>query len=207
MSPTCWPDMVMSAIFSRKGMSWRHTTRKNRPRHTVFVCLFADTIHNPPAHHIMPPKRKKKGLAPHVADMSPTRVNVAKSWPTLRVVATQKSPRHTQFISITTDKYKPAQTYGYLSYLENLCLSSNNNHEITYMSGTADMSCRFGHPGRHDIFLCRRHDRNVSRHVADTTQNVAVWAKKRHADIRHMELRHCLIVDLCLVSHQCWCMH
>jgi len=26
-------------------------------------------------------------------------------------------------------------------------------------------------------------------HVADTTQNVAVWAKKRHADIRHVELR------------------
>jgi len=26
------------------------------------------------------------------------------------------------------------------------------------------------------------------RHVADTTQNVAVWAKKQHADIRHMEL-------------------
>jgi len=26
------------------------------------------------------------------------------------------------------------------------------------------------------------------RHVADTTQNVAVWAKKRRADIRHMEL-------------------
>ena len=26
------------------------------------------------------------------------------------------------------------------------------------------------------------------RHVADTTQNVAVWAKKRHADIQHVEL-------------------
>ena len=26
------------------------------------------------------------------------------------------------------------------------------------------------------------------RHVADTTQNVAIWAKKRHADIRHVEL-------------------
>ena len=26
------------------------------------------------------------------------------------------------------------------------------------------------------------------RHVANTTQNVAVWAKKRHADIRHVEL-------------------
>ena len=53
--------MVMSAIFSRKGMSRRHTTRKKRPRHTVFVCLFADIIQNhPPAHHIMPPKMKKK---------------------------------------------------------------------------------------------------------------------------------------------------
>jgi hypothetical protein len=26
------------------------------------------------------------------------------------------------------------------------------------------------------------------RHVADTTQNVASWAQKRHADIRHVEL-------------------
>ena len=54
MSPTCRPAMVMSAILSRKGMSRRHTTRKKRPRHTVFVCLFADTIqiptHQPTAH-------------------------------------------------------------------------------------------------------------------------------------------------------------
>jgi hypothetical protein len=47
----------------------------------------------------------------HVADMSPTSPNVAKSWPTLRVVATQKRPRHTQFMSITADKYKSVQTY------------------------------------------------------------------------------------------------
>jgi hypothetical protein len=46
-----------------------------------------------------------------VADMSPTSPNVAKSWATLRVVATQKRPRHTQFMSITADKYKSAQTY------------------------------------------------------------------------------------------------
>ena len=39
-----------------------------------------------------------------VADMSPTSPNVAKSWATLRVVATQKRPRHTQFMSITADK-------------------------------------------------------------------------------------------------------
>ena len=47
----------------------------------------------------------------HVGDMSPTSPNVAKSWPTLRVVATRKSPRHTQFSSITADKYKSVQTY------------------------------------------------------------------------------------------------
>ena len=46
-----------------------------------------------------------------VADMSPTSPNVAKSWPTLRVVATRKRPRHTQFMSITADKYKSAQTH------------------------------------------------------------------------------------------------
>ena len=40
-------------------------------------------------------------LAPHVADM----------WPTLRVGPTRKSPRHTQFSSITADKYKSVQTY------------------------------------------------------------------------------------------------
>jgi hypothetical protein len=43
MSPTCRPDTAMSANFSRKGMSRRHTTRKKRPRHTVFVCRSADT--------------------------------------------------------------------------------------------------------------------------------------------------------------------
>jgi hypothetical protein len=37
MLPTCRPDTAMSANFSRKGMSWRHTIRKKRPRHTVIV--------------------------------------------------------------------------------------------------------------------------------------------------------------------------
>ena len=54
---------------------------------------------------------------------------------TLRVVVTQKRPRHTQFSSITADKYKSAQTYEYPSIIEFLCLSSNNNQEITDMSG------------------------------------------------------------------------
>ena len=47
----------------------------------------------------------------HVGDMSATCAYVATFSPTLRVVATQKRPRHTQFMSITADKYKSAQTY------------------------------------------------------------------------------------------------
>ena len=39
--------------------------------------------------------------------------DVADFWPTWRVVVTQKSPRHTQFISITAVKFKSTQTYGY----------------------------------------------------------------------------------------------
>ena len=73
-------------------------------------------------------------LAHYVADTSPTRVNVTKSWLTLCVVATQKREMNAQLISITADKYKSAQTYEYHNYIEFLCLSSNNNQEITNMS-------------------------------------------------------------------------
>ena len=123
-------------------MSWRHTTRKNRPRHTVFVCLFADTIHNPPAHHIMPPKRKKKGLAPHVADMSPTcrrhvsmLPNLGRHCVSLRHRRVPDTPNLYQLLPTSTNQ--PKRT-GTLAIIEVLCLSSNNNQEITDMSGTAD---------------------------------------------------------------------
>ena len=125
--------------------------------------------------------------------MSPTRVNVAKSWPTLRVVATQKSPRHTQFISITADNYKPAQTYEYLSYQEFLCLSSNNNHEITDMLGFPRhvVKCRVVlAPCRHDIFMCLRHDQATCRDMSPTRHRMSPFGQQnRHADIRHVELR------------------
>ena len=96
----------------------------------------------------------QNNLANYVA---PTRVNVAKSWPTLRVVATQKSPRHTQFISITANMYKSAQTYGYLSY---------NTFFVFELKGVSRhaTTCRqkptlsYWTPCRHDIFLCLRHD-------------------------------------------------
>jgi len=117
-----------------------------------------------------------------VADMSPTLPNVAKSWPTLRVVATQKRPRHTQFISITTDKYKSAQTYGYLSYhrvfVFELKQQSRNYRHVGNPPTCRQMSCRFGHPADTTFSCVCDMTSDVSRHVADTTQNVAVWATK-----------------------------
>ena len=57
MSLTCRPDTAMSANFSRKGMSRRHTTHKKRPQH--FLCVVVPTPYR--THHIMPPKKKKRG--------------------------------------------------------------------------------------------------------------------------------------------------
>jgi hypothetical protein len=110
-------------------------------------------------------------LANYVDDMSPTCcqhfTDIAKSWPTLRVVATQKRPRHTQFISITTDKYKSAQTYRYLSY---------DTFFVFELKGVANMQ---RHPANTTFSCVCIMTSDVSRHVAGTT----------HADIRHSWLR------------------
>ena len=143
-------------------------------------------------------------LAPHVADMSPTSPNVAKSWPTLRVVATQKRPRHTQFISITTDKYKSAQTYGYVSYhrvfLFELKQQSRNYRHVGNPPTCRQMSCRFGHPADTTFSCVCDMTRDVSRHVADTTQNVAGWATKttrRHRTCGAKRMCMWLITSIC----------
>ena len=65
--------------------------------------------------HLLPTESLSSTCRRHVADMSPTRVNVPKSWPTLRVVATQKSPRHTQFISIITTRTNQPKRTGTLA--------------------------------------------------------------------------------------------
>jgi len=53
MLPTCRPDMVMSAIFPRKGMSRRGDTRHaKRGPDTQFLCVFLPTSHRTsPPHH------------------------------------------------------------------------------------------------------------------------------------------------------------
>ena len=115
-------------------------------------------------------------LASYVADMLPTRVNVAKSWPTLRVVATQKRDMNAQFISITADKYKSAQTYKYHSCHRVFVFElKQQTRNYRHVGNPPSNVVSFRHSSRHDIFLCLRHDQ---RRVADTTQNVAVWATK-----------------------------
>ena len=124
-------------------------------------------------------------LAWHVADVSPTCP--------LRVVATQKRPRHTQFSSITADKYKSVQTYKYYSYhrvfvFELKQQSRNYRHVGNFFPTCRQMSCRLDTLADTTFSCVCDVTSDVSRHVADTTQNVAIWAQKRHADIRHVEL-------------------
>ena len=64
--------------------------------------------------------------------------------------------------------------------IEFLCLNSNNNQE---------MLCRLDTLADTTFSCVCDMTETCRRHVADTTQNVAIWAQKRHADIRHMELR------------------
>ena len=67
-------------------------------------------------------------------------------------------PNLYQLLPTSTNQPKHS---GTLAIIEFLCLSSNNNHEIPALSGIPRHVVKivsFGTPGRHDIFLCLRHD-------------------------------------------------
>ena len=87
--------------------------------------------------------------------------------------------------------------------MRNLCAAVNSlslltwdivlvYHEITDMSGIPRhvIKCRVVLDTLADTTSGHVADMTETcrRHVADTTQNVAIWAQKRHADIRHVEL-------------------
>ena len=79
--------------------------------------------------------------------------------------------------------------------IEFLCLNSNNNKKITDMSGNSkfptcrQMSCCLDTLAD-TTFSCVCDMTEKCRDMSpNTTQNVANWAQKRHADIRHVELR------------------
>ena len=67
---------------------------------------------------------------------------------------------------------------------------SRNYRHVGNPSTCRQMSCRFGHPADTTFSCVCNMTETCRRHVANTTQNVAVWATKGHADIRHMELSH-----------------
>jgi len=119
MSPTCRPDTVLSANFSRKGMSQRHKTCKKRPRHTQFYQL----------------QRQFK--------------SVQMYW---EYVWAQKQSRIGQI--------------------------------WRHVGAGCDMSSNvmsFQPPGRHNIFLCRRHDQDMSptRHTMSANEGSGM-GKTRH---------------------------
>ena len=158
-----------SGILLEADHNWKHTQQTQSTRWRFF------------GHSYM-------ALAPHVADMSATcrrhvhmSPNLGRHW-TLRVVATQKRPQHTQFISIITDNYKSAQTYRYLSYhrvfVFELKQQSRNYRHVGNPPTCHQMSCRFGHPADTTFSCVCDMTETCWRHVADTTQNVAVWATK-----------------------------
>ena len=106
-----------------------------------------------------------------VANMSP---NLGRHCVSLRHRRGPDIPNLYQLLPTSTNQPKHTGTLA-LAIIEFLCLSSNNDHEITNMweSPTClQMSCRFGHPAD-TTFSCVCNMTSESR-----TQNVAVWATK-----------------------------
>jgi hypothetical protein len=99
----------------------------------------------------------------------------------------KKRPRHTQFIPITADKFKSAQTYEYPSYhrvfVFELKQQSRNCRHLT------SNVVSFWPHGRHNIFLCRRHDQ---RHVADMSPTRHAMSANEGSG-RHDKWRHSLL--------------
>ena len=125
-------------------------------------------------------------LAGNVADMSPTcrpdtvmSANFSRKGMSQRHKTCKKRPRHTQFISITANKFKSAQTYRYISHntffvfelkkQSHYCRHLKTSRHLKRCHDMSSNVVSFQPPGRHNIFLCRQHDQ---RHAADTTHHV-----------------------------------
>jgi hypothetical protein len=94
---------------------------------------------------------------------TPMSANFSRKGMSRRHKTCQKRPRHTQFISITADKYKSAQTYEYLSYIVFVFELKQQSRNYQHVRNPPDMSSN-------DVSF-----RPSSRHVADTTHHVGKW--------------------------------
>ena len=131
--------------------------------------------------------------------MSPTCrrhvANIAKCRQILADIAcrpdTEESPTHPIFLNYSRQvQVSPNVRVSYPT-IEFLCLNSNNNQEIADMSGIPtcrQMSCRLDTLADTTFSCVCDMTENVGDMSPDTTQNVASWAQKRHADIRHVQL-------------------
>jgi len=115
----------------------------------------------------------------HVGDMSATRHNVGLFPSDTRVDPTQKSPRHTQFISISADSSNQLKRTKYCSY-HRVFVFELNCVSVCRPTCREKPTCRVVLDTLADTKLCRVADmtRTCRRHVADTTQLVGVWANK-----------------------------
>ena len=136
-------------------------------------------------------------LACYVADMSPTcrrhvsmSPNLGRHCVSLRHRRVPDTPNLYQLQPTITNQ--PKRT-GILATIEFLCLSSNNNHEITDMSGIPRhvVKCRVvldTLPTRH--FLVSATWPATCRDMSPTRHRMSPFGQqKRHADIRHNGLR------------------
>jgi len=90
-------------------------------------------------------------------------------------------PNLYQLLSTSTNQPKHTGTLA-LSYHRVIVFEikqqSQNYRHVGNPPTCRQMSCRFGHPANTTLSCVCDMTSDVSRHVADTTQNVAVWATK-----------------------------
>ena len=124
-------------------------------------------------------------LAPHVADVSPT------------------CRRHRQ-MSPNLGRHCVSLRHRRGHDIPNLCQLQPTS--IGNFPTCRQMSCRLDTLADTTFSYVCDMTETCRRHVADTTQNVAVWAKKRHADIRHVELSMCVSSRACIGTNEKACM-
>ncbi len=122
----------------------------------------------------------------HVADIAKCRqilADIACRWDT------QEAPTFPIYVNYSRQvQVSPNVRVSYPT-IEFLCLNSNNNRHVGNFPTCRQMSCRLDTLADTTFSCVCDMTEKSRRHVANTTQNVAVWATKRHADIRHTGLR------------------
>ena len=105
----------------------------------------------------------------------------------------KKRPQHTQFMPITaTSSSQPKRTSTFSYHRVFVFELKKQSRYCRHLKTCRDMSSNvvsFWPPGRHNIFLCRRHDQ---RHVADMSPTRHAMSANEGLG-RHDRIRHSLL--------------